>query len=68
MKLISVCNYCGSPRVFRDALAAINTDVVHTYDNTYCEDCAGECSVTEEAVVDAFDLATNFYKFVEVAK
>lgn len=68
MKIISVCNYCVSPRVFRDAYVGINTEEVRTFDDTYCEDCAGECSVTEEAVVDEFDLGTDFYKFVEVEK
>lgn len=68
MKLISICNYCGSPRVFRDAYVGINTGEIQTFDNTHCEDCEGECSVTEEAVVDEFNIATDFYKFVEVKK
>lgn len=65
MKTISVCTYCGSPRVFVDAYASMNTDEVRTYDDIHCEDCDGECSVTEVEVDEAFDLETDFYKFAE---
>lgn len=59
---IHVCNYCGSPRVFADAYAALNTDVVITYDDTFCEDCAGECSTSEVEVGDDFDIDSDFYR------
>lgn len=65
MKIISVCNYCGSPRVFADAFKALNTDETRTYDDTHCEDCNGESSVTEVEVNNDFDLETDFYKFAK---
>ncbi len=30
---LNVCTHCGSPRVFADAFAALNTDEVRTYDD-----------------------------------
>lgn len=60
-KMIYVCNRCGSPRVFADAYKALNSDEVHTYDNTFCEDCDGECRVTEVEVPEDFDISEQFY-------
>ncbi len=62
-KEIHVCNTCGSPRVFEDAYASINTDEVRTYDNCWCDDCNGECSVTNVEVKLKFDLEFDFYKW-----
>lgn len=59
---IYVCTLCGSPRVFADAYAALNTDEVRTYDATHCDDCEGECRTTEVKVDDSFDLEVDFYK------
>ena len=62
-KKILVCTNCGSPRVFADAFAALNTDEVRTYDDTHCDDCEGECKTTEVEVPDDFDIYSDFYKF-----
>lgn len=62
MKEIYVCTTCGSPRVFSDAWASINTDEVRTYDDTHCDDCEGECRVRLVSVADDFDLETDIYK------
>lgn len=59
---VHVCTTCGSPRVFADAFAALNTDEVRTYDDTHCDDCDGECRTHEVEVSDDFDLETDFYK------
>jgi hypothetical protein len=65
-KEIHVCNTCGSPRVFVDAYASLNTDEVRTYGDHYCDDCAGGCSVTEVQVKIKFDLATDYYKWLKL--
>ena len=62
MKSIFVCTTCGSPRVLRDAYVGINNEAdVLTFDETYCEDCCCENSVTEVEVEDEFDLESDFY-------
>jgi hypothetical protein len=60
-KTIKVCTECGSPRVFADAWAALNSDEVRTFDDTFCDDCEGECSVMTVKVADSFDLERDFY-------
>lgn len=60
MTTIYVCNHCGSPRVFADAYAALNTDEVRTYDDTHCDDCCGPCRTTEVEVSDDFDIDNDF--------
>ncbi len=59
---LNVCTHCGSPRVFADAFAALNTDEVRTYDDIHCDDCGGECRTHVVEVADDFDLETDFYK------
>lgn len=59
-KKVHVCTHCGSPRVFADAWASLNTDEVRTYDNTHCDDCDGECRTKEIEVPDEFDLDIDF--------
>ena len=59
---IHVCTTCGSPRVFADAYASLNTDEVRTYDDTNCDDCEGECKTQWVEVPADFDLDTDFYK------
>ena len=62
MKSIFVCVACGSPRVLRDAYVGINNEAdVILFDDTFCEDCDGETSVTDVEVEDGFDLETDFY-------
>ena len=58
---IYVCKKCGSPRVWSDAYASMNTDEVRRYDVTYCDDCDDECSTHAVDVSDDFDLETDFY-------
>jgi hypothetical protein len=62
MKNISVCTKCGSPRVFADAFAALNSEEVRTYDALHCDDCEGECNVEVVEVSDEFDIDEEFYK------
>lgn len=58
---VHVCNYCGSPRVYVDAYANLNVpDDIRTYEQTYCDDCAGECRTTEVEAPDEFDLDMDF--------
>ena len=47
------CTSCGGNRVLCDAWVNLNDpEDVRTFDQTYCEDCDGECSVTEVEVTD----------------
>ena len=59
---IYVCTKCGSPRVFADAFAALNSDEVLTYDNTHCMDCEDECKINVVTVENDFNLESDFYK------
>ena len=59
---IHVCTTCGSPRVWADAYAALNSDEVRTFDDSYCDDCEGECRTNEVEVSDDFDIEVDFYK------
>lgn len=61
-KKIFVCTTCGSPRVFADAWAALNTDDVRTYDDLHCDDCEGSCHTQEVTVADDFDVETDTWK------
>lgn len=66
MKTIHVCTTCGSPRVLLDAYVGLNdSDDVRTYDDTFCEDCGGECSTKEVEVEDDFDIETDTYFVLE---
>lgn len=65
MKKITVCSTCGSPRVFSDAWASINTDEVRTYDDTHCDDCEGECKTIDVDVPDDFDVEEDTYDLEE---
>jgi hypothetical protein len=47
------CTSCGGNRVLCDAWVSLNdAEDVRTFDQTYCEDCDGECSVREVEVLD----------------
>ena len=47
------CTSCGGNRVLCDAWVNLNDpEDVRTFDQTYCEDCDGECSVREVEVPD----------------
>jgi hypothetical protein len=47
------CTSCGGNRVLCDAWVSLNDpEDVRTFDQTYCEDCDGECSVREVEVLD----------------
>lgn len=49
------CTSCGGNRVLCDAWVNLNDDEdVRTFDQTYCEDCDGECSVQEVDVDEDF--------------
>ena len=70
------CTSCGGNRVLCDAWVNLNDEEdVRTFDQTYCEDCDGECSVREvevqdedeyqpEAVIDEQN-CTHFEMFTE---
>lgn len=59
---IHVCTTCGSPRVWVDAYASLNSEEVRTFDYTHCDDCDGECSTKLVEVPDDFDMDIGFYK------
>jgi hypothetical protein len=60
MKTISVCRYCGSPRVYCDAFVGINDETdVHTYDHEECFDCEGETRTIAATVPDDFDMESG---------
>jgi hypothetical protein len=47
-----VCGKCGSSQVMKDAWAewCLETqqwELSQTFDDAYCEDCEGECSIDE---------------------
>lgn len=54
MKNIATCSHCGGTAVYADAWVGINDpdDVLGPYENFHCEDCEGECSITEVQVVE----------------
>ena len=41
------CRVCGSTDVYCDAWAALNSDVVHRYNDTHCGTCEGPRKVEE---------------------
>ena len=59
---IPACTTCGSPRVWVDAYAPLNSEEVRTFDYTHCDDCDGECSTALVEVPDDFDMDIGFYK------
>ena len=63
MKTISVCKYCGSPRVQIDASVDPNTKETFTYDHANCIDCweGGNTLIRDVEVPDDFDLETDTY-------
>lgn len=63
MKTISVCKYCGSPRVRLDAVYDPNTKETFTFDHADCTDCGADSNtLTEDVEVpDDFDLETDTY-------
>ena len=68
MKTIHVCTACGSPRVLLDAYVGLNDpDDVRTYDDTFCEDCGGECSTREVEVEDNLDIESDTYFELEMS-
>ena len=47
------CTTCHGNNVLQDAWVSLNDpEDVRTFDQTYCEDCDGECSVREVEVSD----------------
>lgn len=61
MKTIYVCRHCGSPRVFADAWASLNSDTVRTFDHTHCDDCEGPCFTKQVKVSDEFCVESDTY-------
>ncbi len=48
MKTTYVCAHCGGTNVFVDAYVSLNDpDHVRTFGQFFCDDCDGECDVTE---------------------
>lgn len=62
MRTIHVCKACGSPRVYQDSFAAINSDEVLRYDYTHCMDCDGGAKTEKVEVPDGFDIDVDFYE------
>ena len=58
MKTIMVCKYCGSARVFQDAVYNINEDSYDTYDDQSCEYCGADSDTLtiEWEVPDDFNI------------
>jgi hypothetical protein len=53
--IVVVCNTCGSENVLVDAWAEWDVEaqgwtVVETFDAAICDDCGGECSVSEKQI------------------
>ena len=43
-----VCSECGSDMVYCDAWVGLNDpDDIKVFDNTYCDECEGQCSIDE---------------------
>lgn len=63
MKTIQVCNFCGSPRVFRDAIFNINRGTYDTYDDESCEHCyvEGHNLTVAVEVPDDFDIDDGMF-------
>ena len=64
-----VCSTCGSDKVFRDATAAwcVETqqwEMVTVFDHSDCEQCNGECSLTEKEVDDFVPDMIGFVELV----
>jgi hypothetical protein len=54
-KLKMICTECGSTDVRRDAWAnwcekIQDWELAEVYDNAFCIDCDGECSIKEEEI------------------
>ena len=58
MKTIKVCKYCGSARVFQDAIYNINEYSYDIYDDHICEYCGtySHDLLTTVEVPDEFDI------------
>lgn len=58
MKTVFVCKYCGSARVFMDAIYNINERCYDAYDDQSCEYCGADSSdlLTRVEVPDNFDI------------
>lgn len=57
MKIKKVCSECGSEDVLVDAYASWNYgkqkyELDSTYDNTFCNNCGGECSINEIEITE----------------
>ena len=60
---VHVCNFCGSPRVYADALQNLNDeDDVRLFDDTFCSDCAQECKTIQVDVSEEFDITEHWYE------
>ena len=63
MKTIAVCKYCGSARIFQDAILNINRNSFDTYDDQSCENCCADShslAITVE-VPDDFDIDEDIF-------
>ena len=59
-KVQMICSHCGSEEVKRDAWAEWDVEkqdwvLSSVYDNTYCEGCEEETTLSETLVVEVFD-------------
>ena len=55
-KIIYLCPYCKSHRVYQDAYVAVNCDDVYTYDDMTCLACGEEVRTPLEfALPEGFD-------------
>lgn len=63
MKTISVCKYCGSPRVRLDAVYDPNTKETFTYATPIASTAGkgGNTPIRDVEVPDDFDLETDTY-------
>lgn len=62
-KEVYVCTHCGSANLLWDAFVhANNPNDVRTFDDCYCENCEGSCSVNRVTVPADFNEYTDIYK------
>lgn len=60
---IFVCTSCGSADIQQDAFIHYNDrENITSFDNLYCENCEGSCSVNEVEVPEDFDVYSDIYE------
>ena len=52
----TICATCKGDNILQDAYVDMNGEVVSTFDNFFCGDCDGECSIE---TVESTDTQTN---------